>query len=195
MKNKNDILSKIEFLNYIKCNDVFNSRKIVIGIDGKCGSGKSTLAKSLDDIYDIDVIRLDDFFLPSELRTDERLSEIGGNVHYERFILEVVAGIKSNNAFKYRVFSCKYMSYVDEITISNTKPILVEGSYSLREDFREIYDIMIFMDISNLEQKNRIISRNGEEIFENFKNIWIPKENAYFDKYNIREISDIIVDN
>lgn len=195
MKSKNNILSKIEFLDYIKHNDVFNSGKKVIGIDGKCGSGKSTLAKSLNDTYDIDVICLDDFFLPRELRTNERLSEIGGNVHYERFISEVITGIRSEKAFKYKVFSCKHMSYIEEITICNTKPILVEGAYSLREDFRAIYDIKIFMDISNLEQKNRIILRNGEELFENFKNIWIPKENAYFDEYNIREISDIIINN
>ena len=32
---------------------------------------------------------MDDFFLPMELRTAERLEEPGGNVHYERFSAEV----------------------------------------------------------------------------------------------------------
>ena len=76
---------------------------IVIAIDGRCASGKTTLAKALQTEglpekvatektflkkQNVGVIHMDDFFLPRELRTKERLSEAGGNVDYERFAEE-----------------------------------------------------------------------------------------------------------
>ena len=61
----------------------------IIAIDGRAASGKSTLAQQLGELLDADVIHMDDFFLPPSLRTKERLSEPGGNVHYERFAEEV----------------------------------------------------------------------------------------------------------
>ena len=49
---------------------------------------------------------MDDFFLPFELRTAERLKEPGGNVHYERFIDEVVSKLSAGEPFEYGVFRC-----------------------------------------------------------------------------------------
>ncbi len=50
----------------------------VIVIDGMCGSGKSTLAAALGKQMVGEVIHMDDFFLPFDLRTKERLSAPGG---------------------------------------------------------------------------------------------------------------------
>lgn len=52
---------------------------------------------------------MDDFFLPPELRTAERLSQPGGNVHYERFSAEVADGILRGKPFEYSVFDCSIM--------------------------------------------------------------------------------------
>ena len=54
--------------------------RAVIAIDGMAASGKSTLAARLAEELDGCVIHMDDFFLPPELRTQERLSSPGGNV-------------------------------------------------------------------------------------------------------------------
>ena len=62
--------------------------RAVIAIDGMAASGKSNLAARLAEELDGCVIHMDDFFLPPELRTQERLSSPGGNVHYERFEAE-----------------------------------------------------------------------------------------------------------
>ncbi|MEK3909347.1 P-loop NTPase fold protein [Oceanobacillus sp. FSL W7-1309] len=56
-----------------------------IAIDGRCGSGKTSLAEMLKQEFDMNVFHMDDFFLPFEMKTKERLSESGGNVHYELF--------------------------------------------------------------------------------------------------------------
>ena len=62
----------------------------VLAIDGMCGAGKSSLSELLCGLCPCSLVRADDFFLPPRLRTPERLSEPGGNIHYERFLSEVV---------------------------------------------------------------------------------------------------------
>ncbi|MFI3172396.1 MAG: hypothetical protein R3Y58_08545 [Eubacteriales bacterium] len=165
----------------------------IFGIDGPCGSGKSTLAARLSAAYDIDVIHLDDFFLPLDIRTPERLAEIGGNVHYERFLSEVIHGIRSQKPFTYRKFSCEIMDYTDNITINNNKPIVIEGSYCLRLDFRSIYTKKIYLEIDATTQKQRLIHRVGAERFQQFETLWIPKESAYFHTFHIKDIADIVL--
>ena len=71
----------------------------VAAIDGRCASGKTTLAKALAKETGAGVIHMDDFFLPEELRTKERLSSPGGNVHYERFREEVLENLKRKRDF------------------------------------------------------------------------------------------------
>ncbi|MDE7100629.1 MAG: (d)CMP kinase, partial [Anaeroplasmataceae bacterium] len=68
----------------------------VIVIDGMSASGKSTLALKLANALDANLIHMDDFFLPKELRTLNRYQEAGGNIHYERFKEEVVNHINEN---------------------------------------------------------------------------------------------------
>ena len=60
-------------------------KPINIAIDGNSGAGKSTLANILGGIYDANIFHMDDFFLTPDLRTEERLREVGGNVDYVRF--------------------------------------------------------------------------------------------------------------
>ncbi|MCL1786352.1 MAG: hypothetical protein FWG38_00075 [Defluviitaleaceae bacterium] len=68
----------------------------VIAIDGRAASGKSTLATALKDVIDGEVVHMDDFFLPKALRTEARMKEAGGNIHYERFLEEVVIRLQDH---------------------------------------------------------------------------------------------------
>lgn len=176
----------------IKIKDLMkNKNNVVIAIDGRAGSGKTTLANLLKQKFNAQIIHMDDFFLPLDLRTEKRYAEIGGNIHYERFYSEVSNNIKRQDDFSYRVFSCKECDYVGIQDIKNIGLIIVEGVYSMHPKLIMDYDLTIFLDIDDKEQKKRIINRNGAQMYENFKNIWIPMENAYFDKFSIREKSDI----
>ncbi len=49
-----------------------------VAIDGRCAAGKTTLAQALADATGGGVIHMDDFFLPTGLRTAARLEEPGG---------------------------------------------------------------------------------------------------------------------
>lgn len=69
--------------------------RLILSIDGCCSSGKTTLANRLAADCGGDLIHADDFFLPPALRTQKRLQEPGGNIHYERFYDQIIAPLLS----------------------------------------------------------------------------------------------------
>ena len=167
---------------------------LIVAIDGNCGSGKSTLAKIISSVYNCPVIKMDDFFLPENLRTEERLTEPGGNVHYERFIEEVLLPLsQGKKIFSHKVFDCNTMAYASELKeILFSNIVVIEGSYSMRPEFRNTYDISIFLDATPPVQKSRILGRNGEINYKMFESRWIPMENRYFEHFNIADACDIV---
>ncbi|MEG0895400.1 MAG: uridine kinase, partial [Oscillospiraceae bacterium] len=52
-------------------------QKLIVGIDGRCAAGKTTISEKIVKELGGSIIHTDDFFLPMELRTKERLAEIG----------------------------------------------------------------------------------------------------------------------
>lgn len=171
-----------------------SGKRVVVAIDGKCASGKTTAARLLAGIFDAEVIHMDDFFLPPELRTHERLCEIGGNVHYERFESEILPHLRDEFVFNYRVFDCAKRAYSDTPRkIEPSRLIIVEGSYALHPRFGDYCDLSVFIDIAPDKQLERIKKRNGEKLLARFQSDWIPMEERYFDAYNIRENCDFII--
>lgn len=167
------------------------SENIVVAIDGRCASGKSTLAENLSKIFNCDVIHTDNFFLPFEKRTTERLAEPGGNIDYERFENEVLPKLRSENEFSYGVFDCSTGKIESERTVKPSKVTIVEGSYSLHPKFQSIYNVKIFVSTDSETQLQRILDRNGEKMLKNFKEKWIPMEENYFTSFDIESFADI----
>ena len=170
----------------------------VIAIDGKAGSGKTTIANELSTMLDASIIHMDDFFLLPELRTKERLEEAGGNVHYERFIEEVVKPLKKNSlkdGFSYRIFDCSKLDYNGLNYVKPSKFYIVEGSYSCHSKFLDYADLRVFIDVDERTQMQRIINRNGEEKAKQFKERWIPMEEKYFTAMQIKQKADVVIFN
>jgi len=161
---------------------------IIIAIDGKCASGKTTLAYYLQSIYECNLFHIDDFFLRDEQKTEERINEIGGNIDYERFKAEVIDKLLKKQKVEYKKYSCKEKNMEEPSKIMGHNRVnIIEGSYSLHPYFGDVYDLKVFMDVDNISQRNNIRKRDGEEKFIRFTNEWIPKENAYFDKFVKKE--------
>ena len=137
---------------------------------------------------------MDDFFLPAELRTAERLAESGGNIHYERFRAEVLPYLKKEESFSYRRFDCGIMNYGGSRLVKDSSWRIVEGSYSCHPAFGDYMDCRVFCDISPNEQRKRIIKRNGPEMAEVFFTRWIPMEEQYFKTGRIKEKADVIIE-
>ena len=165
---------------------------ILVAIDGMCASGKTTLGYYLQSLFDCNLFHMDDFFLQNEQRTDSRLTEVGGNVDYERFLAEVITPILGKKEVFYRPFHCATRTIQEGNCVEYKRLNIREGSYSQHPYFGDVYQVHIFTQISDEEQMIRVRERNGEEMLPRFREEWIPKENAYFDRYGIAEKSILI---
>jgi uridine kinase len=165
----------------------------VIAIEGRAASGKSTMADQLATVLEAGVIHMDDFFLPAALRTESRLAEPGGNIHYERFSHEVLPKLRSTAAFEYQMFDCAAMTLGASRFVNASKWRIVEGAYSGHPNFGSYYDFRVFSDVSPTEQLNRIENRNGLDMAKVFAERWIPMEERYFKHFGIPEARDCIV--
>ena len=160
---------------------------ILVAIDGRCGSGKTTLGEYLGQVFDCNVFRMDDFFLRMEQRTPERMAETGGNVDYERFEETVLTPVLRKKCVSYQPFSCQSWGLMDAYEIPYRKLNVIEGSYSMHPYFENPYQLRIFLNISPEDQMENIKRRNGLEKAEQFRKLWIPKEEAYFEKFRVMD--------
>lgn len=166
---------------------------VIVAIDGMAAAGKSTLGALLQRRYGCALIHMDDFFLPKELRTPARLATPGGNVHYERFQDQVLAGLASKKPFQYDIFDCHVMACTQRETVSPNRLTVVEGAYALHPALREAYDLKVFYPVDPVEQLERIRRRNGEGCVPAFQTRWIPLENAYIQACKVKECCDLIL--
>lgn len=179
------IFGKIDEL--LKVNDTIN-----VAIDGNSSAGKSTLANLIKEKYDCNLFHMDDFFLTPDLKTEERLIQVGGNVDYVRFSNEVIAELKTKNKFKYQRYNCNKMELDEIVNVTPKRLNIIEGSYSMHPTLIGNYDLKIFLNLDKHEQVERILKRNGPFMLQRFINEWIPKENIYFEKMNIRDKADLV---
>lgn len=168
-------------------------RRSVIAIDGRCASGKSTMAQMLSELTGAACIHMDDFFLPMELRTPKRLSQPGGNIHYERFREEVLPFLGNQENFVYRRFDCGTMKPGEKRTVAASDFCVVEGAYSLHPVFGDYADLTMFSDVDSETQLKRIGDRDGEAALKMFKERWIPMEESYFAEYRIKDRVDLVL--
>lgn len=168
-------------------------KPIVIAIDGRAASGKTTLAANMKAAMGAQVIHMDDFFLPQELRTAERLATPGGNIHHERFVEEILPNLRSRKPFTHRIFCCQTMAYSGVREIAPADIIVVEGSYSQHPALGKYYDLAVFLDINPSEQMRRIEKRNGTKMAAMFAAKWIPMEELYFNTFCVRKNANLVV--
>ena len=165
--------------------------RILIAIDGSCTAGKSTLASMLARELDCNLFHMDDFFLRPEQRTQLRLSEIGGNVDYERFYETVLLPLKAGKSFAYRPYDCGTGKLKEPVAILPKRINIIEGSYSCHPYFKDPYDIRIFLKISPQIRLERIRQRPAF-LQQRFLKEWIPMEQAYFAAFAIEEKADVV---
>lgn len=165
--------------------------RVVVTIDGPCASGKTTLANKLAEIYDCNLIHMDDFFLRPEQRTARRLVEPGGNFDRERFWEEVMNRIVRYDDISYRPYDCSRGELGEAIFLPFKKLFIIEGSYSQHPFVgKTTVNLRIFLDVDPEKQKERLKLRDPEKL-ERFITEWIPKENEYFESFRIRDHADL----
>ena len=172
-------------------------KNFIIAIDGMSAAMKTSTANRLVDKLQkngitANKISCDDFFLPRELRSEARIFEPGGNIHYERMKEEVINPLLSGQDVKYRKFDCTVMDFGAWTEVPFCQVSVIEGAYALNPFFGKYYDLSVFMKVSSQEQIQRIKHRNGDSTM--FEQKWIPLEQRYFKHFNIEETADFVVD-
>lgn len=173
------------------------AERVTVAIDGMAGSGKTSAANLLAMLYpnDTAVIHADDFFLPINLRTHERLAEVGGNFHYERFNDEIATPLSTHaDELEWQIFDCSIGNYSETRRIKTPRLTIVEGSYSLHPTLGRYADITAYLYLPESIQAERIRDRNGAYA-EAFFQKWIPLENAYANAFGIKSSADIAICN
>ena len=166
----------------------------IIAIDGNAAAGKSSLALRIAEKYDCNVFHTDDFFLPPDKKTEQRLKEAGGNMDRERLAEEVLDKIRKYRAFSYRKYDCKLTAFLPPALVSPKRLNIVEGVYSMHPDLIRYYDLKIFLSLDKEEQSRRILHRNSAPMHKRFIEEWIPLEDRYFAELNIKADSDLCID-
>lgn len=168
-------------------NALARQNSAIIAIDGRCGSGKTFFADILKEFFSASVIRADDFFLPTYMRTEERLSLSYGNVHFER-LQEVLKKVKEKKNFTYERYVCKTGKYEKADYIFSPVTI-VEGSYSLNSELARFYDVKVLVTAKESVRLERLKKREKEN-YVNFEKKWIPLEERYFSS---SDFSDCVI--
>lgn len=169
-------------------------KRILLAIDGNSGAGKTHLADMLAAVYSAAVIHMDDFFLPMDRKTPDRLAEPGGNVDYERVRDEVLLPYRQGVAVAYHPFDCHRQALREPVKLPESRLTVLEGVYSLHPQLAEFYDYAVFLRLGSGEQVRRIRERSGERLLRRFMEEWIPLENRYFDLLNIPSVCQMILD-
>lgn len=166
---------------------------LTIAIDGPSASGKSRLGLILSQRLSGNLFSMDDFFLPGRLEKELSISKGEGNIDFKRFKKDVLSKLADKEGIKLRPFDCKAQKYLTEKSYEYSRVSIIEGAYCLSPLLEYPYQLKIFLDIDPDEQEKRIKERNGQEGWKIFKELWIPMENSYFEKYSIRDKADLII--
>ena len=161
--------------------------RIVVAIDGKCGSGKTTLASRVAEHIDISIVHADDFTIPFEMKTPQRLSIPGGNLDSLRMLSDFFERL-SEPVIQYHPFDYSIGRVSDRLETVDKRIVIVEGSYSLLPVFWPYYDRCYIIDEPLDVRLRRLEKRVGREKFQMFLDKWIPLEDLYWDTYRFDEI-------
>ena len=196
--------------------DFLLSRKtgapLVVAINGIDASGKTTFTGHLRDVLAergnrVQVIHLDDYHLPRSLRRActapppicyyrqtfdwERFTRLLRSVRQGNLELsETVLDLETDN---YTV-ECSYE--VDAETI-----VLAEGVFLLQPDLLSLYDLTIFLEITEEECLQRVTRRDGylfgdeAAIRERYLEKYLPGQALYLAEANPARVADVVIDN
>ena len=171
----------------------FGHRRLLVTLDGPCASGKTTLARELAEELCAAVVHTDDFVIPHEQKTKERLAIPGGNCDADRLAGEVVIPWKEGRPVRFRRYDCRAGFLAEPEDLPDRDVLILEGSYCNLPGIRRYADIRLFMDTPAEVREERLRKRESEESLKRFHDLWIPLEDAYFAAYGLPDAGCILL--
>ena len=167
---------------------------LLVAVDGRCAAGKTTFAALCAQVFpDCGVFHMDDFFLPCEKRTPERLAAPGGNVDYERAREELFLPLSRGERVTFSRFDCASGTLEPPKVFPPRRLSIVEGSYSHHPALAPCSGLKLFLTCDPAVQLARLAQRAPEKLAD-FQARWIPMEERYFKAFDIEHRCDLRVD-
>lgn len=164
--------------------------KKLIAIEGEPGSGKSTLAAYLSKKLDAIVVSIDDFYQPLDKRNADTFKRGGNNIDFERLIEEVVKNHLNHHCVNYQKYNCQTGNYTQINHLMYKPTVIIEGSYTFREEIIEYFDYKILLHVNEKTQKERLKERKN---YNDFLKRWIPLSRNFIQNENIDKFADFII--
>lgn len=163
---------------------------LFLAIDGPCASGKTTLANEIFRDFSCTLIHMDDFFLPFAQRGGQE--EIGSNIDKNTLLHQVLTPLSQGESVIFSPFSCQTGAYLPEVQVDGRELVVLEGVYSLLPEFRDFFQIKVFLSASFETRKERLIQRGSP--WDAFEEIWIPRETLYFQEHRVADCCDFLLE-
>lgn len=181
------------------------NRPFIIAIDGLSGAGKTTIVNHLKNMLDnILVIHIDDHIVERKKRYNT-----GHEQWYEYYQLqwdtvyleeELYKKLYQNKDQLHLSFYNKdHDSYVNKtIPLSPYQIVIIEGVFLLREEWKNYYDYIIFLDCPKEIRYERVLVRDAyigdkEQIVDKYQNRYWVAEEHYLNKQSPLTIAHCIV--
>lgn len=165
------------------CMKLESKERVIISIDGRCGSGKTSLAAILAELFDCNIVHMDDFYLPPSRRAENWRQIPGGNIDFDRILSELME--KS----EYNAYSCQHGTLSQKDFDPKLPLTIIEGSYSQHPKLRGFYDLTLFINLPEDIRMERLRKREGD-YFREFERTWIPAEEFYLKSCGVEEKAD-----
>lgn len=164
--------------------------RCIVALDGPSGSGKSTLSRNWSEQYGWTVFHTDDYFLPEQAKTKERLNEPGGNLDWERLQQEILMH-RQDDAIASHRFDCRTQQLIRREKVPRGTVLVIEGVYAMHPQFQPYLDFQLFLDVDPSVRTQRLRERNPV-LWPTFEQEWIPMEDRYFETFHIRSQADLV---
>jgi dephospho-CoA kinase len=178
----------------IRHNASLSAAPFVIAIDGRSGTGKSTLAEALAERVGAVILSGDDFFSGGvEVRTDAP-DELAAACIDWTSLRQVLTDLLSSGQASYLPFDWDAFDgskRQQPVRVDLRKVVIVEGVYSARPELRDLFDMLILIDIPDDLRMVRLLQREGE--IGPWECQWHRAEDWYFASRVGRPDFDVIV--
>jgi uridine kinase len=149
-----------------------------VGIGGRGGAGKSTLAAL---VHDAQIVGTDEFW-------------DGSGFDLSRLRAEVFDPLSVGDPARFASWDWRRKAAGPVRTVTPTGVVVVEGVCALHRQFRDDYDVRVWVEAPYATRLARGVARDGEEARRTWIDHWMPMEERYIARDNPVAVADVVVD-
>ncbi len=167
---------------------------LLVGIDGPGGSGKSTVAEQVAQAVGAAVVRVDDFYRPSDQRWygSDADRPIGADFDLQRLRVQVLIPLTAGSPAAYQRYDWGRDALAETHTVEPRGIVIVEGIYALHKELRDYYHTSIWVECPRSLRWARGLARDGAEAAEQWEQ-WMRDEDRYMIEQRPQEAAQLVV--